>query len=289
MSANIASPRRSTTITTARLIEPLLIDTEALRERLQKPSVNLRLIHVGDASSFARQHLPGALLVEPRELVAGTLPATGRLPEIHLLSELFSRLGYTEDAEFIVYDDEGGGWAGRFAWTLDVIGHRSWCYLDGGIHAWAESADLAAGSCQHPPSTDVQVQIDRRPIAEIEDVLAAIEDPCQTIWDVRSRDEYLGLRSGSNRAGHIPTACHLDWLELKDATRATRLTRNLQELLSTHGIDGRQRIITHCQTHHRSGLSYMVGRLLGFTDIRAYHGSWAEWGNRDDLPVEQGP
>lgn len=284
MSANIASPRRSTTITIARLI-----DTGSLLERLQKPSINLRLIHIGDASSFASQHLPGALLVEPGDLVAGTSPAVGRLPDVQRLNELFSRLGYSEDAEFIVYDDEGGGWAGRFAWTLDVIGHREWSYLDGGIHAWAESADLAAGPCQYPASTEVQVQIDHRPIAEIEDVLAAIEDPSQIIWDVRSLDEYLGHRSGAARAGHIPTARHLDWLELKDATRATRLTSDLQELLTEHGIDGRKRIITHCQTHHRSGLSYMVGRLLGFTDIRAYHGSWAEWGNRDDLPLELGP
>ena len=43
--------------------------------------------------------------------------------------------------------------------------------------------------------------INHQAIAEIEDVLQAISDPEQIIWDVRSRDEYLGLRSGSARAG----------------------------------------------------------------------------------------
>jgi thiosulfate/3-mercaptopyruvate sulfurtransferase len=51
-------------------------------------------------------------------------------------------------------------------------------------------------------------------------------------------------------------------------------------------VDPARPVITHCQSHHRSGLSYMVGRLLGFANIRAYHGSWGEWGNRDDLPIE---
>jgi 3-mercaptopyruvate sulfurtransferase SseA len=73
---------------------------------------------------------------------------------------------------------------------------------------------------------------------------------------------------------------------LKDPDRATRLVESLPALLAEHGVDPTRPVITHCQSHHRSGLSYMVGRLLGFANIRAYHGSWGEWGNRDDLPIE---
>ena len=64
-----------------------------------------------------------------------------------------------------------------------------------------------------------------------------------------------------------------------------RLTAGIEEELTQLGIMGNGPIITHCQTHHRSGLSYMIGRLLGL-DIRAYHGSWSEWGNRNDTPIE---
>ena len=168
-----------------------------------------------------------------------------------------------------------------------MIGHSDWSYLDGGIHAWAEiGGPLESGDCRYPEATSPVLNIDTGPIAEIEDVLAAIEDPQQLIWDVRSREEYLGLRSGSARAGHIPGARHLDWMMLKDPERATRLVQNLPALLAEHGVDPTLDVITHCQSHHRSGLSYMVGRLLGFANIRAYHGSWGEWGNRDDLPIE---
>ncbi|MGD8832593.1 MAG: sulfurtransferase [Pseudomonadales bacterium] len=266
---------------------PTLLSPETLASLLAgSEAATLRLIHVASADAFADGHLPGALLVQPGELVDGRAPAPGRLPDRARLQALFGRLGYTGDEIFVVCDDEGGGWAGRFAWTLDVIGHARWAYLDGGIHAWVASGGaIERGACHYPAPTTPTLSIDPAPIAGIEDVLDAIDDPGQTIWDVRSRDEFLGLRSGSARAGHIPGAIHLDWMRLKDPERATRLVENLPELLSAHGIDPGKPTITHCQTHHRSGLSYMVGRLLGFTRIRAYPGSWAEWGNRDDLPV----
>lgn len=250
----------------------------------------MRLIHITDAAAYQQHHLPGALLVEPRELVDGTPPASGRLPSLERLEALFSRLGHEANLDYVLYDDEGGGWAGRFAWTLDVIGERRWQYLDGGIHAWAEAGgELTSGPCHYPNATEVSLHLDRTPVAEIEDVLATIDDPQQIVWDVRSREEFLGQRKTAARAGHVPGAVHLDWVLLKDPQRALRLTENVSALLDAHGIDPAKRIITHCHTHHRSGLSYMIGRLLDFPDIRAYHGSWSEWGNRDDTPVSVTP
>ena len=257
-------------------------------ERLPElDGASTRLIQVTDPTVYAQYHLPGALLVAPGELVHGAAPAPGLIPAPERLETLFGRLGHDRDLHYVVYDDEGGGWAGRFAWTLDAIGHGNWSYLDGGLHAWADAGgELASGAEAGPSPTRPVIEINRGPIAEAEDVLAAMAAGT-TIWDVRSREEYLGLRSGSARAGHIPGARHLDWLALKDHGRATKLTENLPGLLAEHGIDPAVPTITHCQTHHRSGLSYMVGRLLGFADIRAYHGSWAEWGNREDLPISR--
>lgn len=286
MSANITN--HSAKLVRSPLIDtPTLIDAQELHTRFEQLDPGkTRLIHVAAADAYAQYHIPGALLVEPGALVSGAPPAPGKLPGLTRLEALFGQLGYSPDLHFILYDDEGGGWAGRFGWTLDVLGHRDWSYLDGGIHAWAEvGGSLSSGACTYPETTLPVLEIHTGPIAEIDDVLAAIADPGQTVWDVRSREEYLGLKSGSARAGHIPGARHLDWLQLKDPDRATRLVEDLPGLLAEHGVQPTQPTITHCQTHHRSGLSYMVGRLLGFTDIRAYHGSWSEWGNREDLPV----
>jgi thiosulfate/3-mercaptopyruvate sulfurtransferase len=259
------------------------IEAEALSARLD--SDNLLLVQVTTPEVFAAAHLPNAVLVPPQELVCGIPPATGKLPNVEQLTTLFRRIGYRDELDIVTYDDEGGGWAGRFAWTLDCIGHRSWTYLNGGLQAWhAAGLPLESGSGRESEPTAVDVTVDPTPIAEIEDVLQAIEDPDQVIWDVRSPEEYSGHRQAAARAGHIPTAINLDWMRLKNPIDM-RLVENVEKALADLGISSRGKIITHCQTHHRSGLSYMVGRLLGL-DIRAYHGSWSEWGNREDTPIE---
>ncbi|MFW6094569.1 MAG: sulfurtransferase [Pseudomonadota bacterium] len=265
---------------------PHLIEPEQLGE-LPRPGVVV--IHVAEAPAYAQAHLPGARLVEPRALMSGQPPAPGKLPDAARLQALFSALGYQPDQHLVVYDDEGGGWAGRFIWTLDVIGHARWSYLNGGIHAWqAAGGPVVDGPPPSPAPTAVRLDLDRAPVAGLEDVRRAIHDPKTVIWDARSPEEYRGAKTGSQRAGHIPTAVNLDWTALKDPDRQLRLVTDLAGVLAAHGITPDKHIITHCQSHHRSALTYLAARLLDYPRVRGYDGSWAEWGNRDDTPVALG-
>ena len=266
-------------------MEPALISPTELAARL---SENILVVQVTPSAVYDAAHVPGAVNVQPQELVSGVPPATGRLPDRARLTALFRRIGYTHGAEVVTLDDEGGGWAGRFAWTLDVIGNNNWRYLDGGLHAWhAAGLPLSREPSTRQP-TDVEIEIDSGPIAEAEDILAGLDDPGFLVWDCRSAEEFAGRKVTAARAGHIPGAVNLDWLELMDRGRQLRLTDGVEALLDRHGITPDRDIVTHCQTHHRSGLTYMTARLLGFPKIRAYHGSWSEWGNRFDTPVETG-
>ena len=249
------------------------------------PETDTLLVQVTSSALFEQAHIPGAVLIEPAELVCGIPPANGKLPSTAQIAATLSRVGYQPDQRIIAFDDEGGGWAGRLCWTLDVIGHHDWAYLDGGLHAWhAAGLPLAQGASTPVPAEPCEITIDTAPIAELSDVMAAIDDADSVIWDVRSAEEYAGLRSGSARRGHIPGAVNLDWELLKDANRQLRLIDNLDDVAASLGLLQAKQIITHCQTHHRSGLSYFVGRLLGL-HLTAFHGSWAEWGNAPNPPI----
>ena len=273
-------------------MEPSTITAVELADRLARPERDRRTLLVAQVTSpsaYAAGHVPGAVHVAPAELVSGIPPATGRLPDAGALTTLFRRIGYTHGMEVITLDDEGGGWAGRLAWTLDIIGNPNWRYLDGGLHAWAAAGLPIDQAPVWVAPSEVEISVDAGPIAEADDLLGRLEDQDLVIWDCRSAAEFAGKRRAAVRAGHIPGAVNLDWLDLMDEARNLRLVENLEALLAENGIVPERDVITHCQTHHRSGLTYMAARLLGFPRIRAYHGSWSEWGNRMDTPVQTGP
>ena len=246
------------------------------------------LVHVASEQAYAAAHIDGAVHVAPGELVSGIRPATGQLPDETRLVQLFSRIGYRPDATIVAYDDEGGGWAGRFIWTLDIIGHHDWAYLNGGIQAWAAAGLPLSRTPFKARPTNVALAIDRSPIADAQDIIERLGDASVVVWDCRSADEYTGRRVTAARNGHIPGAVHLDWLDLMDRDRQLRLRTDVEALLQSRGITPDKEVIAHCQTHHRSGLAYLVARVLGYPRIRGYHGSWSDWGNRDDTPIETG-
>ena len=247
------------------------------------------IVQVTSSERFFDMHPAGAQLVEPRELVLGTPPVPGRLPALAELAALFQRLGYEPGRKLIALDDEGGGWAGRLLWTLECLGQRDGHYLNGGLIAWVEDGlPTVEGAPAAVPASDWQPTLDERPRALKADVLAASASGSAQIWDARSTEEYQGLRSGAARAGHIPGARNLDWLHLMDPARGYRLPEDLKLRVEGAGFDLDRPLIAHCQTHHRSSLAYLAGRILG-ADIRGYDGSWAEWGNDPDTPVVTGP
>lgn len=244
------------------------------------------IVQVTTAARFEQIHLPGAQLVQPEELMAGTFPAPGKLPELAHLTALFQRLGHVPGRPVIALDDEGGGWAGRLLWTLDCLGERRWHYLNGGLVAWANAGlPTAAGAAKPVTPSSWIPTLDLTALAQLDAVIDACTNGSVQIWDARSPEEHAGLRSGSQRAGHMPGARNLDWLNLMDPARDYRLPTDLADRISAAGIDLTQPVIAHCQTHHRSSLAYLCGRILGAADIKGYAGSWAEWGNHPDTPI----
>ncbi|UYM17928.1 sulfurtransferase [Endozoicomonas euniceicola] len=264
---------------------PLILEPAELEHHLHDS--NLLIVDLCNPQLYAQAHVPGAVNIAPQHLVAGTPPATGKLPPVKQLEELFSRLGYTGNEHIVVYDDEGGGWAGRFIWTLDVIGHKNYSYLNGGIHAWLKEGYRTENEPVQAEPTRVSLSIDPSVIASKDYILTRLENANTAIWDARSPAEYAGEKVLALRGGHIPGAINFEWTSAMDPARNYRIRENLPEILAGLGMSREKDIITHCQTHHRSGFTYLVAKVLGFNSVRAYDGSWSEWGNLADTPISQ--
>jgi thiosulfate/3-mercaptopyruvate sulfurtransferase len=265
---------------------PLLLEPDALEPLLG--CTELLILDTSSAANYQRGHVPGAIHIAPQALQSGVAPAPGKLPGAAQLSALFSAVGLSADKHVVVYDDEGGGWAGRLLWTLEVLGHSRYSYLNGGLQAWAnEGHPLQTQPNAGTPSQFV-AQIHPQPLATLEEIRARLGEPQLAIWDARSADEYAGRKVIAARGGHIPGAVNIDWLELMDRERNLRLLpeTQLRVRLAAAGIAPEKTVITHCQSHHRSGLTWLAMKILGYPDIKAYDGSWGEWGNRADTPVD---
>lgn len=269
------------------LLLPLLVEPSTLLPLLGHK--DLLIIDVCHPDNYRKHHIPGAIHLSPGLLQCGTPPAPGKLPSQDRLNELFADIGLSEDKHVLVYDDEGGGWAGRLIWTLDVIGHAKYSYLNGGLHSWANEQHPLENTANKGERSQFEItQLNREVIAEVEDIVPHLGDSNFAVWDARSAAEYRGERQIAQRSGHIPGAVNIDWLELMDRNNQLRLVdlEQLQTRLDDLGLSADKKIVTHCQSHHRSGLSYLVMKLLGYPHIKAYHGSWGEWGNREDTPIE---
>ena len=291
---------------------PLLIEAEDLVPYLGNEK--LRIIDMCRSSVYEQLHLPHAVHIQPKQVVAQRGEATGVLPEEKQLHDLIAALNISKDHHVVVYDDEGGAWAGRLIWTLHCLGHTKTSLLNGGIHAWlganypttSEIEDIAAVdylSLDLAQSKKYQIEYNELQNIVERQALASSAHQDQTMnngqaddlynevqfWDCRTAEEYSGQRLAARRGGHIPGARHFEWSTALNRQNHLKLysLENIKQRLENVGFKLNQPVIVYCQSHHRSGLGYIIGRLLQW-DIRAYDGAWSEWGNRLDSSIITG-
>lgn len=275
---------------------PLLIEPDELETLLgdTNSEPNILVVDLCKPTTYAQAHIPGAIHLNYPQIVAVNNPVMGLIPDEKTLSSLFSSMGLTRDRHVIAYDDEGGGRAARFLWTLDAVGHDQASLLNGGLHAWIKEGHTIVNTENKVTASSYDVTInmdpDSSPIADRHFILDNLSKEEVVLLDSRSAEEFRGEKKFAARAGRIPGAVNLDWFLVMDKDNNMRLKpeNELRALLQERGISEEKTVVTYCQTHHRSALTYFVLKLLGFKNIKGYHGSWSDWGNQENTPIETG-
>ncbi len=248
----------------------------------------LLLVDLCRPETYAQAHIPGAVHLDYRQIVAARPPAMGMLPDEARLSEAFSAIGLTPESHVVAYDDEGGGRAARLLWTLDVIGHRRYSLLNGGLHAWLNDRLPVSAEPAQRPRSQYAAKFHDAAVADKNYIARHLRDPDRVIVDARTPAEYRGETRRAERAGHIPGALNFDWVNAIDQARSLRLkpAEELKRTLLELGVTPEKEAIVYCQTHHRSAHTYIVLKSLGYPRVRGYPGSWSEWGNSPETPIE---
>lgn len=269
-----------------RCVLPLIVEPEQLEAVLGDD--DLLVVDLCKPEIYRQYHLPGAIHLDYGQIIQPQRPAMGLPPDPQRLSDLCSRLGLTPETHVVAYDDEGGGRAARLLWTLELVGHTRYSLLNGGLHAWANERHPLISEAALCDSSDYDIDFNEAPLATKEYVLAHLNDSDVKLIDARSPAEYQGTKAFAARGGHIPGAVNLEWTETMDPQRNLRLkdSDTLRDMLEVRGALPDREIIVYCQTHHRSAHLYVVLKSLGYERLRAYAGSWSEWGNTPELPVE---
>lgn len=266
----------------------VLVDTEWVLAHLDDP--NVRFLDLANTpEDYAASHIPGALFVSGFGDLTNPEDSTrGQILTQEAFSALFSRLGITRDTIVVTYDNSNNLWASRAYWTFKYYQHPDVRVYNGGLKKWiADGQALSTDEVVVTPTEYVAADPDPSIRTTTEYVLERLDDDGVVLCDARNPNEYAGTDVRSARGGHIPGAINVEWNNAVQQDGTFKDATALWNLYTKAGFDPNKQIITYCQTGVRGAHTWFVLReLLGYPDVRNYDGSWEEYGNRTDTPIE---
>jgi thiosulfate/3-mercaptopyruvate sulfurtransferase len=260
----------------------LLVDSEWLKANRGSEVV---LIDTRPAADYWNGHLEGARHFDPFPFHHSDTGEPAMREFRGQLEWIFSALGITGGETVVFYENDSGMRAARGAWALEYMGHPSVRILDGGLKQ-APNTALSTTATAFAPENFKGNPLEHA-FASYRYIVERMGGPGVQIFDVRTDEEYYGERVRARHGGAIAGAVHRDWVHSLAADGRFKSASQMRAEFEALGLRPENEIIPYCQGGYRSAHAYIALRLAGYPQVRNYLGSWGEWGNHDDLPIDR--
>ncbi len=271
----------------------VLVETDWVQEHLNDDSI--RIVEVDENPGLYREaHIPGAIGFDWKHDLQDQVKRDFLGPQE--FGELFGSRGVSNDHTIVLYGDRNNWFAAYTYWYLKYYGHDNVVLMNGPREKWIEEGRATTkDEPGHAPAQFSASGPDESIRVRREEVLEQLDSKTRLV-DVRSPQEFSGElismagyeQEGAQRAGHIPGAASVPWAQAVREDGSFKSAAELRELYGAKGVTGGDPVIAYCRIGERSAHTWFVlHELLGQDDVRNYDGSWTEWGNLVDVPIEK--
>lgn len=256
---------------------------------------NVLLVEVDEETElYGTGHIPGAIAWNWETQLQDQLQRS--IVPKEDFEQLLQESGVNKDTTIVLYGDSDNWFAAWAYWILKYYDHEDVRFLDGGRPKWeAEDRELTTDTVSYDATDYTISAINKQYRALRDDVAETISGEGFGLVDVRSHDEFTGkilappgLDELSQRPGHIPGASNIVWSEAVNEDGTFKSKAELEDIYQSKGITPDKEIITYCRIGERAAHSWVVlNELLDYPNVRNYDGSWTEWGNLIEAPIEK--
>jgi thiosulfate/3-mercaptopyruvate sulfurtransferase len=283
-----------------------LLETTWLAGHLQDP--NLRIVdmrgyvrtserdgvqvahYVGARDEYEQAHIPGALYIDwTSDIVDSNDPVEAQIAPAGQFAQAMARLGIGDQHLVVAYDEHPASqFATRLWWALKFYGHEQVVVLNGGLAKWKREKLPMTDTIPHYPPATFTPAVHTELRATAADVLKLLGQQDVTLIDARDNRQYTGaLVRRPGRPGHIPGALNIPREEIIDSETGTfRDNEDLARVFSHAHVVPQHHIVAYCNGGVAATTILFSLAMLGYPSLTNYDGSWNEWGERQDLPVE---
>lgn len=273
----------------------VLVDTQWVEDHLKDPKVRVAEVDYDPKANYKLGHAVGAVLFDWKEDI--NHPLTRNIFSKQSCEDLLQRAGINNDTTLILYGDFNNWFAAFAFWVFKYYGYDDIRLMNGGRKKWLEEdRPLSKDIPEYPKGNFKAAEPDKSIRVFLNYVRDSMKSSQKALIDVRSPKEFTGEilappeypTEHAQRGGHIPGAFNIPWSQAVSEDGTFKSAEELKKLYESKGISPNKEVITYCRIGERSSHTWFVLKyLLGYPDVKNYDGSWTEWGNMIDNPIEK--